>query len=364
MSRMMYVNLFTRLIWKRMLLMFLVITTSLFLSSCKQVRLEPIKISTPIGISFPAISTKENQALSIEHLKALNINKIKMEVNWAFIEKEIGQYSWDNLDYRINTFVENDIEVFLMISTNLPPIHQTSDETELTLDNVEIYEAFITALVFRYQDKITKIQFGNEWDHLDNGYQNSIDDFIALNNSLYNITKNINPSMDVVLGGMTSGYLFYRLIEEYDVEIERNNRKLINIEERLESFNIRMTEWMNQGLDTRINRVLNEAYYDIADIHMYDEAELFDDIFSLFAKMVDTPILISEYGAPNSDYEKYTESYQLIRTRLILETLAPLDLLEIYHFSLFDHEAYHANNGLLDNFGNKKSIYELYQNRQ
>jgi len=354
---------FNKAIPMRVILLGLVIGFSFLLSSCKQEPITPISISTPIGISFPAISTKEIQALTITHLKALNIDKIKMEVSWESVEKEIGVYSWDNLDYRINTFVENDIEVFLMISSSLPPIHQTSSESELTLNNLAVYESFLTALISRYEDKITKIQFGNEWDNLEQGYQNSIDNYIGLNNSLYTITKSINPSIDVVLGGMTSGYLLYKLMDEYDLEIEQDNRMLIDIDQRIASFEERMLDWIDQGIESRINRVLDESFYDIADIHMYDEAELFDDIYNLFSTMVDTPILISEYGAPNPDYERYSQKYQLNRTTIILDILAPLDLVEIYHFSLFDHDAYHANNGLLDNKGNEKLIYELYQTR-
>lgn len=356
-------TVFNKSILTKILGFILLMSIPLLLSSCQKEDIPIISISMPIGISFPAISTKEYQDLSIEHLKALHIDKIKMEVNWQFIEKEIGQYTWETLDYRINTFIENDIEIFLSVASNLPEVYQTSNNDEISLTHQAAFESFITKLVFRYQDKITKIQFGNEWDNPEEGYTHSTDDFIGLTNSLYTITKSIKPTLNVVLGAMTSGYLYYQLFETYGLDIERENRKLIDADQRLDSFMNRMNTWISEGLDTRIDRILNESFYDIADLHMYDEAELFDDLVNLFSNLVDTPILISEYGAPNPDYEKYTEQYQLERTQIILETFAPLNLLEIYHFSLFDHEAYHGKNGLLDNNGNKKLIYELYQNR-
>lgn len=349
--------------FKRGFALILLVLSLLFLNACQKQAIPPIEIKMPIGVSFPAIATKEQQALSIKHLKTLKINKIKMDVNWAYIEQEFNEYTWGPLDYRINTFIENDIEVFIGISSNLPEIYQTSTNPEITLVNKDAFETFLIKLVSRYQNKVTKIQFGNEWDHPEQGYQNSVEDFIGLNNILYTVTKDINPSIDIVLGGMTTNYFYYQLFEINEIDIERKNRELINAEHHLSTFIEKMKISIEDGLEFRIKRVLNESFYDIADLHVYDEAELFDDIVFLFLTMIDKPLLISEYGAPNPDYEKFSEQYQLDRTRIIIEALAPLDLIEIYHFSLFDHDAYHGRNGLLDGKGRKKMIYELYETR-
>lgn len=356
-------QIYKKILFKRGLILILFIFSMFFLNACQKQAIQLISINTPIGVSFPAITTKDQQSLSIKHLKALKISKIKMDVNWEYIEKDFNEYTWGPLDYRINTFIENDIEVFIGISSNLPSIYQTSENPEITLEKGEAFEAFLIALVSRYQNKVTKIQFGNEWDHPELGYKNSVEDFIGLNNILYTVTKNINPSIDIVLGGVTTNYFYYQLFEVHNLDIERKNRLLINPDQHLLSFIEKIKISMANGLELRINRVLNESLYDIADLHVYDEAELFDDIVNLFSNMINKPLLISEYGAPNPDYENFSEQYQLDRTRIILETLAPLDLVEIYHFSLFDHDAYHGRNGLLDGKGRKKLIYELYETR-
>lgn len=348
---------------RKMVLLFLLGLTCLLLSSCKNNSEEEIYITTPIGISFPRVTSKRQQEKTIKHLKELSIDKVKIEAHWTFIEQEKGLYSFENLDSRINMFLEHDIEVFLMVSYYLPDIYSTKEEDEIRLDYMAEFESFVTALVSRYKDDISKIQFGNEWDNPKNGYQNSADDYIAISNVFYDIVKDINSDIDVVLGGMTTGYLYYILFTEYGMTIDPKNRKIGDIDEIIERFIDQMSESIKDGHDRKIMRILSETNYDIADLHLYDNAELFDELIAIFSSMIDSPILVSEYGAPNPDYEGYTKRYHRDRIKIILETIDNLGLLEIYHFSLYDHKAYHAKNGLLTRFGMKKPVYYLYKNR-
>ncbi len=348
---------------KRFFNFILIFILILFLSSCKNniENVSSIENDIPIGISFPPIGTVEHLEFGVKHLNTLNIKKIKLEVNWNLIEKEEGVYSWKNLDYRINYFNEHNIEIFLMVSVLLPDVYSNDDMKEITTNQTQQFSNFITALITRYGDNITKFQFGNEWDSENIGYHEDINEFIKLNNVVYTITKSINPDIDIVLGGITRAYPLYILLNN-GIEIESSTRHLINFEEHKTKFMNDMSERIINGLEEDILNVFNNALYDIVDIHLYDDVELFSDIISYVEGITDKPILVSELGAPNPRYEVYTEEYHLERMKLALITLSKLDILEIYHFSLVDHDAYHANNGLLDSQGHEKLVYYLYKN--
>ena len=335
-----------------------------FLTGCEtknEIPITKLIVHKPLGIAFPPYGTISALETAEPYLKELQIDRIKMSVNWKFIEKTKGNYSWSNLDYRISFYNTRQIKVFITIDTQLPD-YLSGNYSEISGNELTEFTTFIHAFVERYHNKIYLIQVGNEWDGW-GGFAGSAEDYTQLNNVLYNEVKAITNTLPVVLGGINA-YLPYQTIYVNNQNIHLGNRQLYKHEQFLLNYKIKAAENKQKGIDERVTYVFRNANYDMVDIHLYDEAELFSDYITIVKQLTDKQLIVSEFGAPNPQYELYNESYQTTRLIAIWQSLNSLDVEEVYHFSLIDSEdAYHCNNGLLSKKKKKKTAYYLYQNR-
>jgi hypothetical protein len=321
--------------------------------------MEEVDFSIPLGISFPPSSTAEYREKAQVYLEDLNIDRIKLEINWQFVETEQGYYDWDNLDERIDFYNLHNVKVFACLKTLLPT-YLINDYTEISINEIDEFRDFVSAFINRYSSKLYMVQVGNEWDGW-GGFAGSESDYVAINNVLYEETKKV-IDLPVVLGAVIA-YPVYKVIYEDGKDIERDNRNFVDIDNTLEKFKENALENKTNGIETRFEYVFSNANYDKVDIHLYDEAELFPYYIDVVKQFCDKPIIVSEFGAPNPDYEIYDDDYHYERIKKCMEVMNYLDIEEVYYFSLVDHDAYHKNNGLLDEEINKKPAYYLIKNR-
>lgn len=100
-----------------------------------------------------------------------------------------------------------------------------------------------------------------------------------------------------------------------------------------------------QGIKQNIEYVLQHANYDILDIHLYDDPENWPSYVSVLPK--DKPILVSEFGGPNSEFENTSSSYQAKRMPDYIDAIEQLPIIEAYYFKLVESdESYHQDSGL------------------
>lgn len=321
---------------------------------------EGIVIDVPIGISFPGIGSIEDMRRSAMILNDINVSLIKIELDWNLRELNPGEYNWEPMDQRIGYYDGQGFSLFISISTELPDCYRTTDHQEIGRDDLAAFKNFVHQVLVRYSEKIDKIQAGNEWDVR---FQEDAGLWVEINDILYDETKSINKDIQVVLGAVTSSYMIYKVLAIEEKEVNYSERQFYQFDSYLERFLTNYKEHLLSGKREYMQYVFDHAKYDVVDIHMYDEGELFPDFIRILKEMTDKPILVSEFGAPNPDYEIFDEDYQYRRMKILLKTLSTLDITEAYHFSLADHDAYHSRNGIVDRFGNKKPIYYLFKNR-
>ena len=114
----------------------------------------------------------------------------------------------------------------------------------------------------------------------------------------------------------------------------------------------------------RIDSVLTYAQYDIIDLHLYDDVEQWDEYYYDFADTVTRPILVSEFGGPNLNYEPYTLSYHADRVYEYIKKIDSIGITEAYFFKLIEGGANPAHNGsgLLDSLNLlEKPAYYIFQ---
>ena len=306
-------------------------------------------ISFDLGISFPPVADEEQRMFTAPLLNELNVKSIRIGENWKFREPTEGNFNWSSLDERINWAENNGIEVLLTVQSNGPDwacSSQQNDNSCVFLDNQK-FKNYIELLLQRYPNKITKIQFGNEWQS-DFWYIGTEEEFVAANNIVYNAIQQYSPQTKFVLGGFTTISLRFlagcngQIDEFYDDEGNLYNREFLD--NNCNSQEI-------QSVVNRINYVLQNAMYNEVDIHLYDDAENWKIYFNNFKTMVDKPIIVTEFGGPNVNIEPISETYQSERLEYYIRTIDSLAVEEAYFFKLVEgtNNPAHSESGLINN---------------
>lgn len=313
-----------------------------------------------LGITIPlSVRTEEQRYSAKKHLDFLGVKKIRFDESWEWRELERGSFNWPPLDDRMNWAIDNGFEIFLTIQSYGPKWRCTSlinDYSCVFVDNDD-FRVYIDSLLQRYSNKISKIQFGTEWQ-TEYWYIGSANDFIQANNILYSSVQKYSPATKVVLGGFTTvsirmmaacnGYMdSLRTVEGVWLDSA-------TILENCKSPGV-------QNLFNRIDSVLHFAQYDILDLHLYDDVEQWDKYYKYFIDTFTKPVIVSEFGGPNIDYEPHSDTYQADRVFQYIKKLDSLRIPEGYFFKLLEGSTVpaHATSGLLDSatFLEKPSYY-------
>lgn len=305
-------------------------------------------ININLGISFPPVADEEQRMFTKPLLDELNVNIIRIGEEWNFREPLEGEFNWTSLDDRVSWAESNEYKVLLTIQSNGPDwacSGQQNSNSCVFKDNQK-FKNYIEQLLQRYPNKISKIQFGNEWQS-DFWYVGSEQEFVTASNIVYNAIQQFSPQTAFVLGGFTTMSLRFLagcngLIDEFhDDEGNVYTREFLDA-------NCGGTDI--QSVKNRIDYVLQNAHYDLVDVHLYDDAENWNIYFEHFKSMVEKPIIVSEFGGPNVNLEPITEAYQSERLEYYIRTIDSLEIEEAYFFKLVEgtDNAVHTESGLIN----------------
>lgn len=314
--------------------------------------------STEWAIGFPPTVNAEQRNFSSELLQDLNVKLIRINEDWRFREPEQEQFNWQPLDNRVAWAVENGIEILLTIQSIGPDwACGESNDNSCVYTNWEAFENYIRNLLERYPQGISKIQFGNEWQ-TESWYLGTAEEFVRGNNIVFDLTKEIRPEIDVVLGGFSTTALAYlagcagKIDSFYD-----QNSILIDAETLAQQCQTQ--EFIDAK--ARVDYVLANAKYDYGDAHFYDDVENWSIYFNHFSELVSKPIMVTEFGGPNLELEPNTESYQAEQLTKYMNAIKQMNLEEAYFFKLVEGSMnpVHVKSGLIrsSDLGKKESYY-------
>ncbi|MCZ2131954.1 MAG: T9SS type A sorting domain-containing protein [Bacteroidetes bacterium] len=315
-----------------------------------------------LGISFPPVSDNSQRSFANTHLNTLGVNKIRFAEDWALREPTKGNFNWKPLDERINWAFENNYEILLTIQSNAPSwaCSSAKNEKSCVFNDNNDFKIYIDSLLKRYAGKIAKIQFGNEWQS-SYWYIGNAGDFIAANNTVYNSVRINSPLTKFILGGFTSASLRFMagcngyVSSFYDDDGNYFDSTFLSVNCSTPTV---------QTIIKRIDSVLQYAQYDMLDIHLYDDVEQWDKYYLNFLQKVNKPIIVSEFGGPNMNYEAYSEAYQANRLYQYIKKLDSLQIKEAYYFKLIEgsSNAAHSKSGLIDGTtATEKPAYFLFK---
>lgn len=305
-------------------------------------------INLNLGISFPPVSDEQQRLFTAPLLNELNVKTIRIGENWKFRESSEGNFNWSPLDDRISWAETHGIDILLTIQSNGPDwaCGSKQNDNSCVFNDNQKFKNYVELLLQRYPNRISKIQFGNEWQS-DFWYIGNEQEFVQANNIVYNAIQQYSPQTKFVLGGFTTISLRFLagcngLIDQfYDDEGNLFDREFLD-------NNCNSTEILS--VVKRIEFVLKNALYDEVDIHLYDDAENWKVYFENFETMVNKPIIVSEFGGPNINLEPSSETYQSERLEYYIKTIDSLRIEEAYFFKLVEgtNNPAHSESGLID----------------
>lgn len=309
----------------------------------------------------------------------LGITHIRIWEDWGQREPSKGTYKWEALDSRINYADEQGYSVFL----TLKPVGTHGDEIMwyckpetanlnscvFTEEGETEFRKYVELLMTRYAGKIDKIAFSNEWDSTWH-FVGSAEEFTTYSNEVYDITKEVSPGTEVVIGAMTKNPFRYAALCEYNLLDEaylNDGTKVTG--SQLQQF---CSDVDNKEKFERVKYVLDNAKYDYLDIHLYDDPEYWAEYVRALKLMAPAgkPILSSEFGGPRDGDKRYTpedETWQASELVKYMQKLVELDFVEAYYFKLVQYEGVgigHPLTGLMkfvDGKIIKKPNYEAFK---
>ena len=315
-----------------------------------------------LGISFPPVADANQRAFAKLHLDNLGVNKIRIAEDWTFREPSPGTFNWTSLEDRLMWADSNNYEVLLTIQSRGPSwaCSGIQNANSCVFNDNQDFRNYLDSLLIRYGDKISRIQFGNEWQ-TDFWYAGNAGQFIASNNVLFDAVQAHSPQTEVVLGGFTTISLrFMAGCNGYVSSFYDDDGILFDSTYLANNCNTPVI----QSVKDRIDSVLSLARYDMLDIHLYDDVEQWDEYYLNFADTISKPIIVTEFGGPNLNYEPYTPTYQANRLFEYIKKLDSLQISDAYFFKLVQGTANtaHLTSGLIEDTNlTEKPAYFLFK---
>jgi len=301
-----------------------------------------------LGISFPSVADEEQRTFSVSLLNELGVKYIRIGEDWSFREPSQGNFIWSPLDDRINWAISNGYKILLTIQSNGPnwACNNIINERSCVYKDNNHFENYVNQLLQRYSGSIYKIQFGNEWQSKW-WYAGNAAQFVDASNVVYEAIQTYSPTTKFVLGGFSAISLRYLAGCNGVVSIFHDDDGSFYdqayLDENCDSDIINM-------IHDRINYVLQNALYDEVDIHLYDDVEQWDEYYHNILSIFSKPVIVSEFGGPNTNLEPLNEAYQAQQLEKYIRKLDSLEISEGYYFTLVDgvtNNPAHSTSGLI-----------------
>ncbi len=268
-----------------------------------------------LGLAFPGKLTKYYNVMS-----QAGLGVVRVSVPWRTREPQPGQYDWAGLDKIILTLNGLDMEAFLTFDSDaewgvLPSSHSARNHVP---KDMEVWKGFVSKVVERYDaDGIDDApglkrptryyQVANEWfgeNNASGGWTGTIDQLIEFVNASNDAVKSADPNAKFVLGGiaainldilvLASGMGDYTAITGYS----ETSPMIITSDIQNDP---RAQQRLRDG-----SRVLHEARFDVADLHLYGPVSHNEARINWLGEQLGSgfELISSECGGPSLAYDK------------------------------------------------------------
>ena len=271
----------------------------------------PSAPSERLGLAFPGDNPR-----NYGQIAEAGIGLVRVSASWRRLEPEPGRFDFRGLDMRVLGLGRHGISSFLTFESNAAWAVRHADKVKNgTPRDLDRWRALIRAVVERYDGDgvddapglrlpVRHWQVANEFMSAKNrsgGWAGTDDELIAYINAGYAAIKQADPSAIVVLGGLAA----YNI----DVALKYYRSAPFTVQQRWSESS--KTVFDTAAFDNpafigpfraRLERVLRETRYDMADVHLYGPEDRDPARIDLIRSMAGRPVVSTECGGPSLDY--------------------------------------------------------------
>ncbi|MBV7410679.1 beta-galactosidase [Maritimibacter sp. DP1N21-5] len=264
-----------------------------------------------LGLAFPG---KDPSLYG--RIAGMGIGVVRIGVGWKWLEPEAGEYRFKSLDAQIAALDAAGLVPFVTLEADAPWAVDHGDRVKNgTPRDLADWSALVTRLVERYDMDGTEDgpalsrpvrfwQVANEPlsdANKSGGWAGSDADLVAFVNAAHDAAKAAHPSVTFVLGGIASMNLDAFLVTRQGADMPvqqvwQNGTKTV-----LSTDDADMMASLDAAYD-RLETLLSEGRYDLADAHLYGPEDRDPARLALIGELAGTPALSSECGGPSLDY--------------------------------------------------------------
>lgn len=324
---------------------------------------------TEFGISFMGFTDERTRAHVAEHLEPLGVTHTRLEAEWGFREPSEGAYRWGPMDERMAFLEEQRLTAVITIPADAPewlrnrlPAEKKNERSAaLDADGRDQLQQFVTDFLVRYGERhpglVRYVQFGNEWASSYN-YAGTGEDFRRSQAAFYEAVKSVDPSITVVLGGFSVGWLAG--LATYDGTIDSfwdSDGSVVTRDDLLAELDEEQADYdagrIAETSLSRVQTVLDDAKYDWVDAHLYDQyedfAEYVEALRSRLPESFTGRVVVTEFGGPHPVRERgLSDGEHAEMVERYIEAIDPLDVEFALHFRLVrSKSAVHDRSGLM-----------------
>lgn len=310
-------------------------------------------LNMTLGLSVPVSSENFRQA-SKEALEDLNVEDIRVMMQWQHRQPNQGEYDFIASDQRFEFYKEHNLKPLVTLEMKYMP------EWLNTLSQEEYLEAnrlYFRKIISRYGDHIHMIQFGNEWDwEIDESLD--LETFIELSNILYEEAKAYD--IPVSLASISSGGLQSLSYANGSIQNVYFKEGPLYTEAQIQSMQDHIDQTVSYAKD-----IYSRCHYDYIDLHFYDDYWNWEIYLESIRVFSDKPIIASEFGGPHPIMEPSDESYRALQLYYYIRTLDQLNMEKAYYFKLYESfdpsEVYHPFSYLKTTNNKTTETYEMFK---
>ena len=129
---------------------------------------------------------------------------VRADFPWVMIEPTQGNWSWSNTDAVMATAAERGVKVLPILCYGCAYTgHDAVGSRFVSAEELDAWSTYVSNVVTRYRSQFTAVEVWNEPDN-STFWNGTTAEYVAILQRAYTTVKAIDPSITVVLGGLTA----------------------------------------------------------------------------------------------------------------------------------------------------------------
>ena len=154
------------------------------------------------------VNVRDNRHRLMTLMARDGVGWVRADFPWWMVEPTQGNWSWSNTDAVMDTAWERGVKVLPILCYGCVYTgHQADGNRYVPAEDLDLWTNYVTKVVTRYAARhpgqLTAVEVWNEPD-ISTFWNGTVAEYVAVLQRTYTTVKAIDPSITVVLGGLTS----------------------------------------------------------------------------------------------------------------------------------------------------------------